>query len=67
MILTEVHNVISTNGTVVHHNVPSPQSHCIPLQENQFSQSDLNTIASNVSIFCPFFFFFIGISLEVSV
>lgn len=34
--------MISTNGTVVHHNVPSPQSHGIPLEEKQFNQSDLN-------------------------
>lgn len=28
---TKVHDVISANGTVVHHNVPSPQSHRAPL------------------------------------
>lgn len=30
--LTKVHNVISANGTVVHDNIPSPQSYSVPLE-----------------------------------
>jgi hypothetical protein len=29
--LTKIHNMVSTDGTVVYNNVPSPESNCIPL------------------------------------
>ena len=27
----EIHDVIATDGAVVHHDVPCPESHCVPL------------------------------------
>lgn len=29
--LTEIHYVVPTNSTIVHNDVPGPQSHCVPL------------------------------------
>lgn len=31
-LLTQIHNMVSANGTVINHNVPSPQSYCVPLE-----------------------------------
>lgn len=31
-VLTEIHDVVSADGAVVHHNVPSPERHGVPLK-----------------------------------
>ena len=33
--LTEIHDVVPADSTVIHHNVPGPQCHSIPLLGNQ--------------------------------
>lgn len=32
--LTEIHNVVPTDCTVIHHDVPGPECHSIPLKGN---------------------------------
>lgn len=36
-LYTEIHDVVPTNSTVIHHNVPGPQRHSIPLVGNQIT------------------------------
>jgi hypothetical protein len=31
-LLTEIHNVVTADGTIVHDDVPSPKGYCIPLE-----------------------------------
>lgn len=31
-LLTEIHNVVPADGTVIDHNIPGPEGYCIPLQ-----------------------------------
>ncbi len=38
--LTEIHDVVPTDSTVIHHNVPGPQRHSIPLEKNKHGQTN---------------------------
>ncbi|KAF6032171.1 hypothetical protein EB796_009521 [Bugula neritina] len=37
---TQIHDMISTNGTIVHHNIPCPQGYCIPLKQSMTISHD---------------------------
>ena len=38
---TKIHDVVSTDGTVVDHQIPRPQGYCIPLKQNEAQTTTL--------------------------
>lgn len=49
--LTEIHDVVPTDRTVVHHDVPGPQRHSIPLGGKQ-EQTLSNTFITDSLVDC---------------
>lgn len=43
-LLTQIHNVVSANGTVINHNVPCPQSHSVPLERGREKKNSCDSI-----------------------
>jgi hypothetical protein len=48
---TEVHDVVSTDGTIIHHNIPCPQSDSIPLHVSISADLDHPGEASRAYLF----------------
>lgn len=49
--LTEIHDVVPTDSTVIHHYVPGPQRHSIPLVENKQTLSTDNIMRWSGSLY----------------